>query len=241
MTKPCGCDEKIICYCRGPQGCDGKRGKQGEQGERGCRGHDGPTGATGATGPRGQNGLRGQMGIGSQGPQGIQGPQGLQGPQGPAGILAGGSAYFYSSGGQSVASASPATYGTANVVFPTIAYNSVGSGVTQTSTAEYTLQIGTYQINWFVRSTPGTAVHITFALANITNSMLIPGTTFSSDLSSVVEQSVNSSVVVVVSSPIIVALHNETGGGSAILSASRADGPDASPVVDATLQFFKIA
>jgi len=91
-------------------------------------------------GPEGPQGPQGTQGI--QGPQGTQGIQGVPGTNGQGGIL--GEAYFYGVGATTIAV--PTSTVTGNVVFPTLGYNSVGSGITQPAGYQFILIPGTSRV-----------------------------------------------------------------------------------------------
>jgi len=198
---------------QGPQGWMGYQGPQGNEGQRGFQGSQGFVGYQGPQGNEGQRGFQGSQGFrGFQGPQGFRGFQGPQGSMGPQGIPTGAtvaSAYFY--GETSYDLAVPTSTVTGNVVFNTQAYNQVGSGVTQVGTFQFDLLVGTYLIDWQVRGIPGTAVPITFSILDVTNSVVLAGTTFSADLSAVVEQVVTSSVGIGIGVPITISIRNDSG------------------------------
>jgi hypothetical protein len=154
------------------------------------------------------------------------GPIGPIGATGTSGIL--GSAYFYGNGTYSLAIGS-------NVVFDNTLYNSAGSGVTQTSLALYTLLPGTYAIDWQVRGIPGSALPITFTLVDVTDTVILAGSTFSADLSAGVEQAVTSSYSIVIPATIEIGLRNDTGD----VVAETAGGSPARS--NRSLRFLKIA
>ncbi len=205
----CGNECEEIPGQPGPQGVQGLNGTQGFQGLAGIGTQGfaevGPQGFQGLAdvGPQGFQGFQGFGQIGAQGEQGLMGVQGI-----PA-VTSLASGYFY--GDTTYSLAVPTSNVTGNVVFDTQAYNQVGSGVTPIGLDQFALLTGTYLIDWQVRGIPGTAVPITFSILDVTDTVVLTGTTFSSSLSAVVEQAVTSSVAIVIAAPITIALRNNTG------------------------------